>query len=53
MWSTCQAGQAAQSALAVRNVLKRLFGYAIARQRVAFNPAAAIKAALDRHGQTK
>lgn len=33
-----------QSALAVRNVLKRMFGYAIARQRATTNPAAAIEA---------
>jgi len=33
-----------QSALAVRNILKRIFAYAIARQRVTFNPAAAIQA---------
>jgi len=33
-----------QSALAVRNVLKRMFAFAIDRQRVTFNPAAAIQA---------
>ena len=33
-----------QSALAVRNILKRMYAYAIARQRVTFNPAAAIEA---------
>lgn len=33
-----------QSALAVRNVLKRIYAYAIARLRVQFNPAAAIEA---------
>lgn len=35
---------AEQSALAVRNVLKRMYAYAIARERIAFNPAAAIQA---------
>ncbi len=33
-----------QSALQVRNVLKRVYAYAIARQRVTMNPAAAIEA---------
>jgi integrase len=33
-----------QVALAVRNVLKRMFAFAIDRQRVTFNPAAAIQA---------
>lgn len=33
-----------QSALAVRNILKRIYAYAIARQRVQFNPSAAIQA---------
>ena len=33
-----------QSALAVRNLLKRMFAYAMARERIAFNPAAAIEA---------
>jgi integrase len=33
-----------QSALQVRNILKRIYSYAIARQRVQFNPAAAIQA---------
>lgn len=33
-----------QSALVVRNVLKRMYAYAIARERVTFNPAAAIEA---------
>lgn len=33
-----------QSALQVRNILKRIYAYAIARQRVQFNPAAAIEA---------
>lgn len=33
-----------QSALQVRNVLKRMYAFAIARQRVQFNPAAAIEA---------
>jgi integrase len=33
-----------QSALQVRNILKRVYEYAIARQRVTFNPAAAIQA---------
>lgn len=33
-----------QCALAVRNVLKRMYAYAIARERVSFNPAAAIQA---------
>ncbi len=33
-----------QSALAVRNLLKRIYAFAIARQRVTFNPAAAIEA---------
>jgi integrase len=34
------------AALAVRNVLKRLFDYAMARQLTAFNPAAAIPARM-------
>lgn len=33
-----------QMALQTRNVLKRLFAYAIARQKIQFNPAAAIEA---------
>jgi integrase len=33
-----------QSALAVRNILKRIYAYAIASQRAQFNPAAAIQA---------
>ena len=33
-----------QSALAVRNVLKRIYGFAIARQRAASNPSAMIEA---------
>lgn len=33
-----------QMALATRNVLKRLFAYAIAREKTQFNPAAAIEA---------
>jgi integrase len=33
-----------QMALQTRNVLKRLFGYAIAREKTQFNPAAAIEA---------
>lgn len=33
-----------QMALQTRNVLKRLFAYAIARQKITFNPAAAIEA---------
>ena len=33
-----------QSALQVRHILKRIYAYAIARQRVQFNPAAAIEA---------
>lgn len=33
-----------QMALQTRNILKRLFAYAIARQRIRFNPAAAIEA---------
>ena len=33
-----------QSALVVRNILKRIYAYAIARERVQFNPAAAIQA---------
>lgn len=33
-----------QMALVTRNVLKRLFAYAIAREKTAFNPAAAIEA---------
>jgi len=33
-----------QMALQTRNVLKRLFAYAIAREKTAFNPAAAIEA---------
>ena len=33
-----------QMALQTRNVLKRLFSYAIAREKTTFNPAAAIEA---------
>jgi integrase len=33
-----------QMALQTRNILKRLFGYAIARQKITFNPAAAVEA---------
>ena len=33
-----------QAALAIRNVLKRMFAYAIARQVTTTNPAAAIQA---------
>lgn len=33
-----------QMALQTRNILKRLFSYAIARQKIQFNPAAAIEA---------
>ena len=39
-----KARGADQMALVTRNVLKRLFAYAIARQKTAFNPAAAIEA---------
>ncbi|MDD2770375.1 MAG: tyrosine-type recombinase/integrase [Methylococcus sp.] len=39
-----KARGADQVALQVRNVLKRLFAYAIAREKVTFNPAAAIEA---------
>ncbi len=39
-----KARGADQMALATRNVMKRLFAYAIARQKVTFNPAAAIEA---------
>lgn len=38
-----KARGADQVALQVRNVLKRLFAYAIAREKVTFNPAAAIE----------
>jgi integrase len=39
-----KARGADQMALQTRNVLKRLFAYAIARQKITFNPAAAIEA---------
>lgn len=39
-----KARGADQMALQTRNVLKRLFAYAIAREKTAFNPAAAIEA---------
>lgn len=39
-----KARGADQMALQTRNVLKRLFAYAIARQKMQFNPAAAIEA---------
>lgn len=39
-----KARGADQMALQTRNVLKRLFAYAIAREKVTFNPAAAIEA---------
>jgi len=39
-----KARGADQMALATRNVMKRLFAYAIARQKASFNPAAAIEA---------
>ncbi len=39
-----KARGADQMALQTRNVLKRLFAYAIARQKVTFNPAAAVEA---------
>ena len=39
-----KARGADQMALLTRNVLKRLFSYAIARQKITFNPAAAIEA---------
>jgi len=39
-----KARGADQMALATRNVMKRLFAYAIARQKITFNPAAAIEA---------
>lgn len=39
-----KARGADQMALQTRNVLKRLFAYAIARQKIQFNPAAAIEA---------
>jgi integrase len=39
-----KARGADQMALATRNVMKRLFAYAIARQKTTFNPAAAIEA---------
>jgi hypothetical protein len=39
-----KARGADQMALQTRNVLKRLFGYAIAREKTTFNPAAAIEA---------
>jgi integrase len=39
-----KARGADQMALQTRNVLKRLFAYAIAREKVKFNPAAAIEA---------
>jgi len=39
-----KAREADQMALQTRNVMKRLFAYAIAREKVTFNPAAAIEA---------
>ncbi len=39
-----KARGADQSALLARNVLKRLFAYAIAREKATFNPAAAVEA---------
>ncbi|RDE48842.1 MAG: DUF4102 domain-containing protein, partial [Candidatus Accumulibacter meliphilus] len=39
-----KARGADQMALQTRNVLKRLFAYAIARQKMTFNPAAAVEA---------
>jgi integrase len=39
-----KARGADQSALLTRNVMKRLFAYAIARSKVTFNPAAAVEA---------
>lgn len=39
-----KARGADQMALQTRNVLKRLFAYAIAREKTAFNPAAAVEA---------
>ena len=39
-----KARGADQSALMTRNVMKRLFAYAIAREKMTFNPAAAIEA---------
>lgn len=39
-----KARGADQMALQTRNVLKRLFAYAIARQKITFNPAAAVEA---------
>lgn len=39
-----KARGADQMALQTRNVMKRLFAYAIARQKITFNPAAAIEA---------
>ncbi|BAZ92606.1 phage integrase [Thiohalobacter thiocyanaticus] len=39
-----KARGADQSALLTRNVLKRLFAYAIARQKATYNPAAAVEA---------
>ncbi|MBA3563075.1 MAG: DUF4102 domain-containing protein, partial [Gammaproteobacteria bacterium] len=39
-----KARGADQSALLARNIIKRLFAYAIARQKVASNPAAAVDA---------
>lgn len=41
---TIKSRGADQMALATRNVMKRLFAYAIARQKITFNPAAAIEA---------
>jgi integrase len=39
-----KARGADQSALLTRNVMKRLFAYAIAREKMTFNPAAAVEA---------
>lgn len=41
---TIKARGADQSALQARNVIKRIFAYAIARQKTTFNPAAAVEA---------
>jgi integrase len=42
-----------QMALQTRNVLKRLFAYAIAREKIQFNPAAAIEAKFIAHAKSR
>lgn len=48
-----KARGADQSALLARNIIKRLFAYAIARQKVASNPAAAVDARYIAHTRSR